>query len=276
MIAPQKFVQAMQPAVQQAARLARRLEGCVENRPKAEESTAIKAALTSSDTAAQEVILAALAEHFPGVALAAEEQTPRVADFPTHGDSLVVIDPIDGTLNSYLHGEGPYAVMVGLVNDGVYDAALLALPREGIFFDAYRGGGACMTYAGGAARPACAHPGSSGILVSYDLPTSIGVTLAARGYTLRYGCGGAIAVAPLLPGVAAGLRVPVTAPEISIRGKIGALIAHEAGMFLRREDGEPFLLELEAQAQALLVAADEKTLDDLQSALSEYTEHAVP
>ncbi len=272
MIAPETFVQKMQPAVQQAAKLARRLEGCVTNRPKAEEATAIKAALTSSDIAAQEVILSALAEHFPGVALAAEEQTPRVATFPTHGDSLVVIDPIDGTLNSYLNCEGPYAVMVGLVNYGVYDAALLALPREGIFLDAYRGGGARIAYGDGAARPVQAQRTGSDVLVSYDLPTSIGVALASRGYTLRYGCGGAIAVAPLLPGVVAGVRVPVTAPEISIRGKIGALIAHEAGMFVRREKGEPFLLELAAKAHALLVAADEKTLGDLEYALSQRSD----
>src|SRR3990172_3409432 len=224
MVSPKKFVQVMQPALRQAAKLARRLEGCVENRPKLHEETEIKAALTSSDTAAQEVILEALAEFFPEVALAAEEQTPRVALFAAQGESLVVVDPIDGTLNSYLHGEGPYAVMIGLVNHGIYEAALLALPREGIFLDAYRGGGARVSYAGGVSRPARAQAESSTLLVSYDLPTRVCDALTARGYTLRQGCGGAIAVAPLLPGIAAGLRIPA-ALEVSIRGKIGALIA---------------------------------------------------
>lgn len=270
MISPEKFVQVMWPALQQAASLARRLEGCVQNRPKLDETTDVKAALTSSDTAAQEVLLAALAAHFPGTALAAEERTPRVTQFSTHGDSLIVIDPIDGTLNSYLRCEGPYAVMIGLVNYGVYDAALIALPREGIFLEAYRGGGARIAYAGSAPRPAHAAGSGSIILASYGLPALIADELRSRGYELRYGSGGAIAVAPLLPGVVAGIRVPVTASQISIRGKIGALIAHEAGMFLRREDGEPFLLELNALAQALLVAGDEPTLEMLESIFTRY------
>lgn len=270
MISPEKFVQVMWPALQQAAGLARRLEGSAQNRPKLDETTEVKAALTSSDTAAQEVILTALATHFSGAALAAEERTPRVTQFSTHGDSLIVIDPIDGTLNSYLRCEGPYAVMIGLINYGVYDAALVALPREGIFFEAYRGGGARVAYAGNPSRPAHAAGDGSIVLASYDLPPSIASELRSRGYELRYGSGGAIAVAPLLPGVIAGIRVPVTSPQISIRGKIGALIAHEAGMFLRREDGEPFLLERDAPAHALLVAGDELTLGILESVFARY------
>ena len=51
------FVLHLDPAVRQAAALARRLEGLVPNRPKDDEATAVKQALTAADTSAQELIL---------------------------------------------------------------------------------------------------------------------------------------------------------------------------------------------------------------------------
>jgi len=99
---PQRFVETLLPALREAAALARSLEGRVENRPKAGESTPAKAALTRADFAAQEAILQPLLQHFPGVALEAEEDTQSARLFPAQGDVRVVVDPIDGTLRSYL------------------------------------------------------------------------------------------------------------------------------------------------------------------------------
>ena len=79
----ESFVAAMAPALRQAASIARALEGRVQNRPKWGEESAVKAALTLADSAAQEAILVPLLERFPGVALRAEEDTPSVRSFPT-------------------------------------------------------------------------------------------------------------------------------------------------------------------------------------------------
>ena len=70
-------------------------------------------------------------------------------------------------------------------------------------------------------------------------------------------CGGAIAVAPLVPGACAGLRIAREEPDpdLSIRGRIGALIAAEAGALVHGEDGAAFPLDIETRARALLVAA---------------------
>ena len=54
---PADFISALAPALQQAASIARSLEGRVANRPKTGESTAAKAALTIADTACQEALL---------------------------------------------------------------------------------------------------------------------------------------------------------------------------------------------------------------------------
>jgi fructose-1,6-bisphosphatase/inositol monophosphatase family enzyme len=239
----------------------------VRNRPKAGEASEAKAALTIADSAAQEAILVPLAEHFPQVALEAEEDTPSVERFAARGEALVVVDPIDGTLRSYLGGQGPYAVLVGLALGGRYHAALVALPREDLFFDATRGGGARSMR--GHERPHRARfdPDARRVMVSYDAPVEVERRLEARGFEVVRGCGGALAVAPLLPGVAGGLRIASQGSDISVRGRIGLLVAREAGARLARECGEPFPDGLADPARALLVARDDAVLAVLGEAL---------
>jgi fructose-1,6-bisphosphatase/inositol monophosphatase family enzyme len=265
---PEHFIRALSPALRQAAAIARALEGRVVNRPKSGEATQVKAALTIADTATQEALLVSLLEHFPGVSLAAEEDTPSVARFPAEADAQVVIDPIDGTLNAYLGGDGPYAVMIGLAIRGCYEAAMVALPREGLFFDAVRGHGARMARDTG--PPTSVRVASEGrkVLVSHELPDAVVERLRARGYEIAHGSGGAVALGPLLPGVCGGLRLALTAPSISIRGRIGALIAQEAGATLRCETGDAFPSQLDAPARALAVAERSADLEALEAALA--------
>jgi len=263
------FVRAMAPALQQAAAIARSLEGRVSNRPKAGEATPVKAALTIADTASQEALLTPLLEHFPQVQLEAEEDTPSVSRFSESGDALVVIDPIDGTLRFYLEAKGPYAVMIGLAIADRYEASLVALPREQLCFDAVRGGGARVR-SGDATVEAVTlgEPTGNRILVSHNLPTSAIERLHDLGYEVAAAAGGAISVAPLIPGVCAGLRLVRENTEgVSIRGRIGALISAEAGALVKSASG-PFPPELRTPAPALLIATNETILAHLQDALS--------
>jgi fructose-1,6-bisphosphatase/inositol monophosphatase family enzyme len=268
-VAATEFLALVGPAMRQAASIARALEGRVQNRPKSGESSDVKAALTIADSAAQEAILVPLLERFPTLALRAEEDTPSVAGFASEGDEVVVVDPIDGTLRSYLEARGPYAVMAGLARAGRYEAALVALPREGLFFEAARGGPAWLARARGEPREVRSRTQGGRVLVSYDLPEDVLRRLGERGLEASYGCGGAIALAPLLPGVRAGLRVGLTAEGISIRGRIGALIAHCAGARLGCEGGREFPEEIDEPARALLVAASEEDLEILRYALGD-------
>jgi fructose-1,6-bisphosphatase/inositol monophosphatase family enzyme len=254
---PAELLRVLSPAVRQAAAIARALEGRVKNRPKPGETSDVKQALTIADTAAQEALLVPLLEHFPELRLEAEEDTPSVARFSGAADALVVIDPIDGTLHYYLGAAGPYAVMVGLALAGRFEAALVALPREGLFFEAVRGCGARASRAGGRPRRARLHPQGRQMLLSNTVPEAAVEHLRAHGVEPRSGCGGAVAVAPLVPGVRAGLRVAPGAPGVSIRGRIGALIAREAGARVCTAGGEPFPEQLDAPASALVVAASD-------------------
>jgi fructose-1,6-bisphosphatase/inositol monophosphatase family enzyme len=268
-VSPADFTRALAPALRQASSIASALEGRVANRPKAGETTPVKAALTIADTACQEAILVPLFEHFPEVRLEAEEDTPTARRFSAHGNGLVVVDPIDGTLRFYLEGQGPYAVMIGLAYGGEYEAALVALPGERLYFSATRGGGARVALGEAPSRPARVEASGQRIFVSHDLPEAARASLLARGFEPVSASGGAIAVAPLVPGVRAGLRwVRGKGVGVSIRGRIGALIAEEAGALVRCETGERFPRRLDEPAAALLVAAGDEDLRALQDALA--------
>lgn len=264
---PAEFVAALRPALRQAAAIARALEGRVRNEPKRGELRAAKAALTIADTASQEAILVPLYERFPDVSIEAEEDTATAARFPEGAPTLVVVDPIDGTLHCYLGRRGPYAVMAGLARDDRYEAALVALPREQVFLDATRGGGAHRSVANGAPEPARADADGDRVLVSPELPDPMRRRLVKRGYRALPASGGAIAVAPLLPGVRAGLRVVVGRKSISTQGRMGLLIAREGGARVLRGSGEPFPYDLHSPAKRIVVAADDASADDLLWAL---------
>lgn len=257
---PRTFVSLLAPALRQASSIARALEGRVANTPKDAEATAVKQALTVADTASQEAILVPLFERFPELRLLAEEDTATADLFRGTAESLVVVDPIDGTLHHFLQHEGPYAVMIGLAQRERYRAALIALPREGIFFDATRGGGAFMARAGRIAKPAAASADGTRVLVSTNMPEAVLEALRSEGLDPRPGCGGAISVAPLLRGFCGGLRwAPAASEGVSVRGRIGLLISREAGAIVHGRHEAPFPEDLETPARVLSVSADART-----------------
>lgn len=267
----ERFAEKLSPAVQRAAAFARSLEGKVANEPKLGETSAVKQALTQADVGTQEIILQSLLEHFPEVCLAAEEDTETVAAFPKDADARVVIDPIDGTLRSYLEASGPYAVIVGLAIRGIYQTALVSLPREGLYFEGARGRGASVMTSGKTRSPVRAAADGKRVFVSHGMPDAAIEVLRSRDYEVISACGGAVAVAPLVKGVCAGLRWANTSLGISIRGRVGVLIAREGGALVRATNGSEFPEDMQTPSATLLVASDPRQLDDLDEALAAVT-----
>jgi fructose-1,6-bisphosphatase/inositol monophosphatase family enzyme len=136
-----EFVEVFRLAALQAGAVARHLQGkvCAETKgggtPEAE-------ALTAVDLAAQDVLLHLLRARMPQVAVDAEEDTALVSGFPraTPGGPLVVLDPVDGTLN-YIRGSRDYAVMGSLLQEGRYTSAVVHFPAHGTTYWAVRGEG---------------------------------------------------------------------------------------------------------------------------------------
>jgi fructose-1,6-bisphosphatase/inositol monophosphatase family enzyme len=263
-----EFARSIAPAVWRAAEIAHALEGRVQNSPKSGEVTAVKQALTAADTAAQEAVLETLVDRFPTVSLAAEEDTPSVGRFPDHSDALVIVDPIDGTLRSYLERGGPYAVIVGLAWKRELQVAIVALPREGLLFHAVRGQGAFMSRARGEPKPARLAADGNRVLVSNGMPAVVSERLRELGFEVIQASGGAVSIAPLIPGVRAGLRLAGGARGISIRGRVGALIAAEAGALVRSEGGRLFPSDLDSVSHTLRVATNEEDLRLLDEGLA--------
>ena len=265
---PRDFVRVLAPAMTQAAAIAAALEGRVPNVPKPGAPSAVKAALTIADTAAQEALLVPLLAEFRHARLEAEEDTHSIALFAgTRPEARIVIDPIDGTLNFYLGAGGPYAIMAGLAIDARYEAALVALPREGWFFEGTRGAGARRRLGAGRAETAAPSRDGRTLYLSDSVPDPVAARLVARGFEVQRACGGAVAVAPLVPGVRGGLRIGKLG-TISTRGRIGLLIAMEAGAQVETGDGEPFPLSIDELAETLVVASDAEIARELRTALS--------
>lgn len=272
-----RFVETLLPAFEQAAAIAAALQGRVSNRPKTSELNEVKAALTIADTAAQEAILVPLIDGFADCRLEAEEDTPSVERFrETDPRQRIVIDPVDGTFRFYLGGAGPYAIMAGWAVDAVYRAALVALPTESILFTAAAGNGAraaALPIPDGAltsrAIAVTADADARGILVSDTTPSEIQEALRAGGFEPRLASGGAISVAPLLTGVAAGLRFAndSSIQGISTRGRVGVLISREAGAELSTVEGGPFPESIDEPAGSLLVARDPMVAERVREAI---------
>lgn len=140
---PEKqFIEVFRLAALQAGALARRLQGEIQLETKKNFSTPEAAALTQVDLAAQDVILHLLHEAFPEVAIDTEEDTDTVRLFPSFQEDrpLVIVDPIDGTLN-YTKGSIDYAVMGAWFSQGLYRAALIYFPARRELYWAVRKGG---------------------------------------------------------------------------------------------------------------------------------------
>lgn len=264
---PAEFVRTLSPALDQAAAIAAALQGRVPNVPKTGEESAVKAALTIADTAAQEALLVPLLARFRAARLEAEEDTHSVELFDGSAAALrIVIDPIDGTFHFYLGRRGMYAVMAGFAVGGRFEAALVALPNEQLRFDAVRGRGARRAILGEEATPASCAPAGGRLLLSDGVPDAVEEQLRSAGFETGRASGGAVALAPLIPGVCGGLRIAKYA-TISVRGRIGVLIAREAGALAETAEGAPFPDSLDEPATSLVVASDRATADAIQAAL---------
>ena len=268
MISGPEFLQAGIPAVLRASALARSLEGTATNVPKLKEISPVKAAMTLADSETQEVILLSLRERFSSAQLLAEEDTSSVSSFSEQGEETIVLDPIDGTFHGYLGGEGPYSTNLGLVKEGRYSVSIVSLPREHLIFYVSSEGAPKIQEATGAPRLARVTSKGRGIFVSQYVPDSVRTALSEKGYEPTFGSGGAISVAPLVPGVVAGLRVSPSAEGVSIRGRVGLPITLAAGAIAATKSGD-FPLEISQKSDHLITATDEATLKDIRDALTQ-------
>ena len=158
-IAPDDFIDALLPVVGQCARASLIFYGQVADIGKAADqrltgrkAQAASTAFTVLDAAVQDILLAAVLQHFPFVRCIAEERTPLKKRFAGHTSPYaVILDPIDGTLH-FKRGDAPYHISIGLAHDGLMLAAMVARPSEDKMFTALKGQGAFVRVGNGGPR----------------------------------------------------------------------------------------------------------------------------
>ena len=113
------------PIAHEAGRLVMTVyEGDFQAREKADGS-----ALTEADERAEALILARLAEAYPGVPVLAEEAATR-GDVPELGREFFLVDPLDGT-REFVNRTGEFTVNVALVREGVPALGVVYAPALG-------------------------------------------------------------------------------------------------------------------------------------------------
>ncbi len=104
--------------------------------------------ITEADRAANDVICARLEQLYPGVPVVAEESAPERFAGHARADRVFFVDPLDGT-KEFIANSGEYAVMIGVVDDGVASHGVVAAPTLGRLWAGSVGVGAFVQAADG-------------------------------------------------------------------------------------------------------------------------------
>lgn len=270
MIELDRFLDRMSLAARQVGVVALQFHGKVANRGKEVGAgyenalhRAAAEALSDVDLAAQEILLLALAEHYPFVRVEPEEETPLVARFAGNDSPYtVVLDPIDGTLN-YISLGGQFAVAVGLLEHERFVASLVYFPLRGELHRAVRDAGSRVERV--AAAPQGTVPLSRDV-VFHDTATPAEAIAAIERLGLTCTRSGCSMVDSTVAATALGVA-SFCARRPSIRRAIGALVSREAGGHLCDAEGAPYDCTRPDDLDSLVVARDRATADRLLSAI---------
>ena len=96
--------------------------------------------VTAADEASEAAILEGLARLMPDVPVISEESAVPQAPARIEG-SFFIVDPLDGT-KEFLKGSDEFAVLIGIVTDGVPIAGIVAGPNRGLVWRGVVGHGA--------------------------------------------------------------------------------------------------------------------------------------
>jgi len=95
--------------------------------------------VTQADRVANDLIVHALRQEFPGDGILAEESIDT--EHRLGKRRVWMVDPLDGT-NGFIDGNGDFAVQIGLVEDGECVLGVVYEPLSGVLYRAVRGHGA--------------------------------------------------------------------------------------------------------------------------------------
>lgn len=204
--------------------------------------------VTEADVATEEAIKAAIAQWMPEALFVGEESVaadPALLGRLATADLAVVVDPIDGTAN-YAAGLPLFATMAAVVSKGEVIAGIIYDPMGDDWVMAEKGGGAWLRRPNGeAVRLHVAKPLPLGEMVGMAsvafMPADIRPTILQNTAKVRllsnFRCAGH-EYRTFASGHAQFLSYNKLMPWDHLAG---TLIAQEAGAFVARLDGKPYL-----------------------------------
>lgn len=202
--------------------------------------------VTLADTAAEAVILPALAAVTPAIPIVSEEQVSAGEGPDRVGRRYWLVDPLDGT-REFLKRNDEFTVNIGLVEDGTPVFGVLYAPALGLLYAAAGPGTATLSKSGGPARPiACREVPASGldVLVSRShsrndkLEAWLEANRGAHEVHERIPAGSALKFGRLAEG--AGDVYPRLGPTCEWDTAAGHAILLAAGGRVETLEGEPF------------------------------------
>ncbi|MGG7664308.1 3'(2'),5'-bisphosphate nucleotidase CysQ [Dyadobacter sp. BHUBP1] len=104
--------------------------------------------LTLADKASHEVIVAALARHFPGIPVLSEEGRKIPFEERKNWHTYWCVDPLDGT-KEFVKRNGEFTVNIALIRDRKPVMGVIHVPVTGVTYYADQAGGAWKTDAAG-------------------------------------------------------------------------------------------------------------------------------
>ena len=120
-------------------------------------------AVTEADEAAERLILAGLAELYPGTPVLAEEAA-AAGEIPALGERFLLVDPLDGT-REFVNRTGEFTVNIALIEEGRPKAGVVFAPALGALYAGEAGRGAFVER-DGARAPVAARPRPEGALIA--------------------------------------------------------------------------------------------------------------
>lgn len=146
---PRQILETLLPTLRLAAHYARQVQPKILALPeKSGMDNHFAEALTDADLAIQNLVEVALLAHFPEIRFFGEEweksgntQFFRATTLGESGDYLVALDPIDGT-RFYLDGHDNYQIILSVLNDDEFEAAIALSPAQNTYYYALRREGA--------------------------------------------------------------------------------------------------------------------------------------
>jgi myo-inositol-1(or 4)-monophosphatase len=257
-----RFIQAFRLAALQASCVSRRLQGEVTPQKKTDQRTPESQALTAVDLAAQDLILHLLHAALPEAAVDAEEDTDTVRLFASFENDrpLIIVDPIDGTLN-YSQGSGDYAIMGALCQNGIYRAVVVHFPAWKEIYWAARWQGCWMLKEGGKSHRMAIGDLPPRVLINRAVPETLRLALQKIGLEpIRSRCSAVDASSPVTGRAAASVYMGTPGR----RRAIGFLLTLEAGGVVL-VGGRPWKgedpLELTEDRKSVVVAESQETAD---------------